>query len=428
MSPKFLNLQRLRNKQQLKHLVPPFYKVPKVSIQLCEKKLLWFKKLFNYHATYILRSSLSGEGGQKLRPGQSLSIGNIQSFNSFIKAYKKIACQPKLSGIILQEQKFLDHHLTGVFFKNIAFLENTDLEKHFFLNQYSHIGAHDAIPPKTLNSIYKALRRVSKHLKHSEFIVELGLCNEQVFVFQITPTVRYELTETLMTKYEELLQQEARRENFSFLGELVWLWRGFKLRWLFNKKPQIFASHHNCYEHVVSNWRALISCYRAYTWWKPQAGFFDFYSWAMGGSSRWARWIKQHFSMATYLSEGSFVSQDFMKNYKKMIFLGHQTHTCWLQKSNPSHHNTTDLKAYFLDNLNPRDVYALPEGSVILTSSSNLLSHGFLAAIERNLPLVGNIPAEQLKQLKKQKAVRVQFKEQQIIPLENELDNQSLAA
>ena len=481
-SPKFLNLQKLRHRQSFKHLVPPFYHVPlpkagaadkgrltNTSAHHSEKTLAGFKKLFNHHMTYILRSSLKGEGGGKpgrpapkgsksgtpksnplksnpLKPGQSLSISNIQSFNSFIKAYNIIKQQKNVECIILQEQKFVDHHLTCVFFKNIVFLENTDQEKQFFyLNQHSHIGANEFISPKILRRIYSELQGASQYLNCETFIAELGVCDDRMFVFQLMPVTGHSLIEPLMMKYEEALHKEASKAKCRVVDELLWLWRAWRLRQTFKSKPQLFSSQHNCYEYVVSNWRALINCWRVYSWLHPKACFFDFYTWAMRAETWWARWGRQHFSIATQLSKGSFVSQDFINNYNKMIFLGDKNRVCDLQvahgqvkpgqvahgqdtpwqtapvqatSSMPVPAASAVCKAYLLDDLDPRDIYALPQHSVILTSSSNLLSHGYLAAIERNLPLVGNIPAPLLRKLKKQRRVHVQFKEKKITALE----------
>ena len=387
LSQKFIYLALLKNYQSVYLIVPQFYFI---DINKNREYLKQFESLFCGDKKFILRSSIQGEAEDQIGAGKSLSIKNIVSYEDFLISCEKTMKQDKINGLLLQEQVLYDQHMTGAFFDSTLFLENTYEKNQFcYLTQGSHLGDLKISLP-----VFSIFQRVSDYIEQENFLIEMGFIKDKIYLFQLIKVKKELIKKQILAKESEILNREVGKNKYDFLEELFWVFHSFLLRNSFNRKKLL----ENDYEKILANWRAIINCYRIFSIFTKTKSFVEYYTWAMEGKSKWAKICKKHFSIATFLSQGAFVSQSFIKNYHKLIFLGHKNKIAEIGR-----------EAYLLEQLDPQNVYPLPKHSVVLTRSSHILSHGYLAVVEKNFCLVGNIPLSLWRQLKPGVKVKVSF-------------------
>ena len=395
LSKKFVNLDILKKYKSAYLVVPPFYPI---DLRENTDHLKQFESLFLENKKFILRSSIQGESEDQINAGKSLSIKDISSYQDFIASYQKIIQQEKINSLILQEQILYNQHITGAFFDKILFLESASEKKQFcYLTENSQLGELTLDLP-----LFSLFQKISQELKQNNFLMELGLTKDKVYLFQLIEVQNHKIKKQLLAKESEVLNKEIRKMRYNFLEELLWGFRCFFLRRYFDEKKMSVNNH----EEIIYNWRAIIHCYRTFSFFRKTYSFMEYYTWAMEGKSKWAQACKKHFTIASALSRGFFVSQNFIENYNKLIFLGSKSKTVQIGR-----------EAYLMEPLDPKAVYDLPQNSVVLTRSNTILSHGYLAVVEKNLYLVGNIPLNLWNQLKPGVKVKISFSQKKFLIL-----------
>ena len=132
--------------------------------------------------------------------------------------------------------------------------------------------------------------------------------------------------------------------------------------------------------------------------------FVDFLNHAQGKVSWMGKIILRHVQLSNKIrmSENAqneeCLETSFRLTGQEEYFLGSGIH----------HGKVADI-GFVCDTLIPDDIYQLADGTIILTSSYNILSHGFLIAFERRLPVIANIPPAKFCNLKKEDFLTADF-------------------
>lgn len=357
----------------------------------------------------ILRSSVKGEAEESnLLSGRSQSISNIKSREDFKKAYLQILQQSDIEEVILQYEILWNKHLTLIHEKDFIFVEikirGNEEDKPQFL-YWTPIG-HTTDSSGLLKSLNLLLNRL-KPLTDSQplWLMELGLRNEDLFLFQIQPIAPSFLGNIFSQNLVQnmLLSRHRFKKNHGLISMMKTEWRAFNFRKLYlisSEKPLSW---------VFLNWEFIFHYFRIYCLQKnlkpTQNSFAEFLTAAQ--SKTWlGEILRFHFKIANELrSEETFEEVNFVfENNSSILFIGQGKVEGKIGK-----------EIILLSELTPQSVYHLNSDKIVLTKTVSLLSHGILAAIEIKIRVVAGIPDEIWDQLDVDVNIYLDFKMRQIL-------------
>ncbi|MBI2519279.1 MAG: hypothetical protein HYV97_02630 [Bdellovibrio sp.] len=328
----------------------------------------------------ILRSSLKNEGNISfLGAGKSLSFKQIYDEESYKNAYMEISAQENLDEIILQKQIFYIDHLTVLqdedfFYGNFI----SEGESGFFV--LSPLTKMGRFPHEKL--LIPFLELLKHRLEKGKWLFELGISQQGIFLFQavLVPVnlLNSVFTDDLLCKI--LNTKSAIQTAPSFWQLLSREWQAFLFRRQDHSKSSVSAA--------FANWYFLFHYFYLYCKMNRRHGydsdFVDFLKLSYGKQSNWqTEIIKKHLKLATEIRKNEsepFVPASFTAMSGGAYFLGKGLHEGIIGRD-----------ALLLKELIPDTIYRVPSSKIIITPSSQILGHGILAAVERNINILANV-------------------------------------
>lgn len=323
----------------------------------------------------ILRSALKNEAkGAKLLSGKSLSISGIDSRQKFLEAWDKIQAQPGLEEVILQNEIFWDQHITLICEDNF-----------FFAEIKLKIGVSEFLywTPlvQSLNPLVQKLKTflglLKSYLKSEKFwLMELGLSDQKIFLFQIHP-VRVELlselfSSNMVAQIVSSRMKFARRMGLWGLLKTEWKARGFR-------REMKEASFHPSL--VFLNWEYLFHYFRLFCMMNrlsPNAQSFASFLTACFENHWFSELVKKHLEMANYFRQSeSFDPMKLGFESQGMIFIGRG-----------QFEGVVGEDIHVCDEISLELLYQHLRPKVILTKEVGVLSHPVLASVENGVALV----------------------------------------
>jgi hypothetical protein len=344
---------------------------------------------------YILRSSLQGEGGEKLKPGISLSIQNINSQEQFTRSLEQVRGQKNLDVIILQEQINISEHITGVFINGVSYLQVRRGEKirYCVLSPSFYIGE--------ISDSQKLSNAILEFCSQDIMTFELGIKNDATSSLQL-----FQLTEIKKTRVDFLLNNgpfskiykniENYSNGISFKEAISILLRSFLLR-------RFDLSFKNTSKGYL-NWNCIMFYFSLYQRQNNHLPFSDFISWARNSSHWMALSTFEHIKLAQKYTKTWNLSAGFLNQAEEIIYIGYG-------RVNSS--TFSDL--YFLESLEPSFISKCPKGSLLFTSDSHILGHGYLLCVEKDLLVIGNLTLKKLNELRSQENIYIDFENKKIL-------------
>ena len=361
----------------------------------------------------IIRSALNGEAeSNSLLSGKSLSIRKIKNQIDATKALDLIWRQSHLAEVIFQEEILWDHHLTLVYEKDFFFVEMKSKDElippRFFywtpIGQTSNEQDENGLIVK-LTQIIKKLQPLTTDAPL--WLMELGLSNNELFLFQIQPVAVNFLTSLFSQNLvqEMLLSRQRFSKNQNLFGMIKTEWRAF----CFRKRHLKSLDYHPSW--IFLNWEFIFHYFRLYSLQKnikpTQESFGEFLS--IGHTKTWmGEILRIHFKLANELRlHEDFEAQSFIFNHSsKLIFIGKGTFQ-----------GKIGDELIIIEDLTPEGVYALTSSKIILTKTISLLGHGILAATERKMRVVAGINDETWNDLLTKEIIYLDF-EKRLLKLE----------
>jgi len=328
----------------------------------------------------IMRSSLKNEACiTVLNAGKSLSIKDIRNESDFKNAYVKVSAQDDLEEIILQKQILYVDHVTVLLDEDFLYGNLTTEGKSgfFVLSPLTKVGI---IPSE--KRLGPFLDRLRQRFKKGKWLFELGISPNSVSLFQavLVPTelLNSIFTDDLLCKI--LKTKATRPATPSFWQLLACEWKAF----LFRRQDHANSS----VSEAFANWYYLFHYFYLYCRINRRHGydsdFVDFLKLSYGNQTSWqTEIIKKHLRFAAEIRKNetdAAIPASFTTMSGSAYFLGKGRHEGIIGKD-----------ALLLDEIIPDVIYQLPPGGIIITPSSQILGHGILAAVERNINILANV-------------------------------------
>ncbi|MEK6625062.1 MAG: hypothetical protein AABY86_08845 [Bdellovibrionota bacterium] len=328
----------------------------------------------------ILRSSLKKEGSSSVLVAcKSLSIKEICNETTYNKAYMKISNQKDLGEIILQKQVFYTDHLTVLLDQDFFYGNLTSQGKSgfFILSPLTKMGS---LPNEKL--LIPFLELLRQRLGKGKWLFELGISQSAISLFQavLVPT---ELLNSVFTDdlFCKILKTRSPRQTApSFWQLMAREWQAFLFRHQDHSKSSI--------SEAFANWYFLFHYFYLFCRMNRRHGydsdFVDFLKMSYRVPSNWqSEIIKKHLQLAAEIRKsesGPFVPASFAATSGGAYFLGRGMHE-----------GTIGEDALLFEELIPDTIYQISANKIIITPSSQILGHGILAAVERNINTLANI-------------------------------------
>ncbi len=353
---------------------------------------------FNGIKPYILRSSLKGESGPKMNSGKSISVPLIKTREDFDRALSIISMQDDLEHIVLQEQANYEKHYTAILTDGLIYVEptsQTESHENLFHTKHTIVGT---IQHSQVLEVLKKIERVNK-----SYLVEIGATEDQVFIFQVVEMNSPMLEALSNHLVDKIFALRRKCGNRGFLGHLNMEFQAWNLRRKFFSKslPMNLKSS-------FDNWISIFHYFNIYLMIHKKKydgqSWTSFLNWIQGGNYWLSLAVKEHIRVANALahSNGNPHLARFT-NDQEPHFLGEGRHRVVVGKN-----------AIIMDTLAPKSIYELPQGATILTIDNHILSHGFLAAVERGLKVVANLPREMVMGFRTGQNLQIDFKTREI--------------
>lgn len=323
----------------------------------------------------ILRSALKNEAkGAKLLSGKSLSIPGIDSRQKLLEAWNKIQAQPELDEVILQNEIFWDHHITLVYENDFFFAEIKRKEGVSEFVYWTPLA-------QSLNPLIQKLKSFLRPLKHyleSEkfWLMELGLTEQKLFLFQIHP-VSVDLLSELFSS-NMVAQIVSSRVKFARSQSL---WNLLRTEWQarsFRREMKNASFHPSL---VFLNWEYLFHYFRLFCMMnrlKPDAQSFANFLAASFEKHWFSELVKKHLELANYFRESeSFDPMKLGFESQGMIFIGRG-----------QYQGIVGEDIHVCEEISLELLYREKKPKVILTKEVGILSHPVLASVENGVALV----------------------------------------
>ena len=372
--------------------VPPFYKITSPDT------------LPVISSPSILRSAISGEASTgNLLSGKSISIPNIKSQDDLKHAYQTIIQQAHLEEVILQHEINWDKHLTLIVEKDFIFIEmklkdiHNEKTKFLYWTPLGH--THD---DGLFITLKKTLDRLTPLTDSSRlWLMELGLKNNDLFLFQIQPVDPSFLGSAFSQNLiqEMLLSRQRFQKSHGLLSMIRAEWNASKFRKKFSRSNEISPSW------IFLNWEFIFHYFRIYCLQKGlkpgQDSFSKFLT--VGHEKNWmGEILRLHFKMANQLR--------LNESYDEMSFI-FDTNPAFIFIGKGKFKGLIGEEFILLEELTPQIIYGLTTEKIILTKTFSLLGHGILAAIEQKIKVVAGIPDDSWEELHHKESIFLDFEE-----------------
>ena len=355
---------------------------------------------------YILRSSLWGEGGDYLYSGKSKSISNIINPRDLKIAFKKIYSQLDIDKVILQEQFDYEIHITLVIKDDFCFVEakNDGPNIHKIVIGGSYILGEAVYLPelKRFLKIWKTLR------PKGYFILELGIKNSELKLFQaISIPEDYVFSLFSDSTLHSILSHQKNYKNKTSLFPLLKKeWDAYKFR-----KSDFLLEEYNIGD-AFGNWYFLLHYFTLFCKLKSLNGsdqnFIDFLNYVNSLPPNWIKSVvMKHIQISEKIrkkKKNSLSASSFSDKSSQPYFIGNGVFEGVIK-------NTVVL----IENPTPDQMYSLSMNKPVLTPCSSILGHSTLIAVERNIPLIANIPAHLWESIDQFDKVFLDFHAQKIV-------------
>lgn len=375
---KFSLITQLKQNKDFAELIPDFWPVdPHRKAPLPSD--------FRYDNTYILRSSLRGEGDQKLFSGKSISIPEIQDRRTFLRALEVIRKQPKLTQVLLQKQVRPSLHLTGCWVDGLLYLETTHKAKSpgsAYLTSSTYVGE---IPGQ--RRIFKILQKIHKQLDLKNTLFEWALTSrEDLYLLQIQEVHQDQVCQIFnSTALNSVLKHQRKTKRpFHWKQILRLQFKAYRLR----QKLQKNKLKQNDLPTLFENWifiGFLFHLFQHFHRFHTASEFSDFLFYVSQGRNWLQKLTLKHIAIANALRTDLFPNSGFhgLKEQKPLFFSGDH-----VVQGRPG------KEILFLPTLDPHQIYRLSRKNpspAIVTQETRWLSHGILAAIETRIPTLAGV-------------------------------------
>jgi len=339
--------------------------------------------ILDFQAPFILRSALKDEANLgNLQSGKSLSIGGIDSKQKLDEAWGLLTAQPGLEEVILQQEIRWETHVTLVYEKDFFFAEVKRRQGPPQFIYWTPLAQTLSPEIKILKNFLETLGPYL--LKEKFWLMEIGLLNGKLYLFQIHP-VTPDLLSTIFSS-EMVRQIVFSRLKFakshSFMGLLKTEWEARKFRQKIDQKnfhPSL----------IFLNWEFLFHYFRLFCMTNqntPDAQSFAKFL-ALSYQKNWmSGLIKKHLELANIFRKNEafaemnvgFETQGYIFIGKGIVegVVGDEIHVC----------DQIPLDLIYHKSLRPK---------AILTKEVGILSHPVLACVENGVYLVlglGELP------------------------------------
>lgn len=375
-SQKFKLLKQLSRIDYFNKVIPPFQEVL--------KEFPIAKSFFCNEQLYVLRSSLKSEGSSdNLMSGKSLSVKGISDYQAYTLALEKINSQDELEEILLQEEFTYEDHLTIYAEDDLYYIEiKNELGVNSVIISSSFISGHY----RYLNYVTDFLKEWTKLFHGHKTILEAGVSHQGVRLFQANE-VNDRIINSLFNNdliFKIVKSKIQSDEKLGFISLVKKEYRAYLFRKNLVKKT-IFTI-----QDAFNNWSYLFHYFFLYCRYLKKPGvdqdFIDFLNDCQKESHWLSRIIMLHISLSSKIRNGEDddgviqIESAFRLVSEECYFLGKGIYN-----------GRVGEIAYLCEELLPEEIYRLDEEKIILTPSHHILSHGFLVAFERGIPVVANI-------------------------------------
>jgi hypothetical protein len=357
---------------------------------------------FQSGKSLILRSGLKNEGKKEsLLSGKSLSIKEITTFEKYTIALKSINAQPHLDQILLQEEFLFEDHLTiyaensfyFVEIKNKNALSTVIISSDFVSGSYRY-----------LDCLKNFIHHWSQLKYSGKFIIEAGIKASEIRLFQANEIgeslIKNIFSNDLLIK---MIKSDIRRDSkISSLSLLKKEFQAMTFRKNMENKKEFFI------EDAFNNWSYLFHYFFIYCHFYKKNGFdqdfIDFLNSCQKKTNWLAKIAAKHIALSYKIRESENSNQDinlesaFRLVSEEAYFLGQGFFKGSVEKI-----------AYLCESLIPEEIYSLDKSKIILTPDFHILSHGFLVALERGIPVVANINRLKFSSIKKEDILTADF-------------------
>lgn len=323
----------------------------------------------------ILRSALHLEASQgHLGSGKSKSISGICSEKDLNTAWQEVRSQENFCEAIIQDEVPWETHITLIYENDFFFAELKSRTGHPYFIYWTPLAytlTKETILLKNLISLIKQSLKT-----HSFWLMELGMIDEKLFLFQIQPVNLNFMGKIFSSELGlHLVRSRLRFSRSQNIFSLIKNeWHAHKFR-----KQIISASYSPA--NVFLNWEFIFHYYRLFCMLKKLSpngqSFAQFLSQGFE-SSFLSIAVRKHLEFAHYYrTQEEFLPMDIGMEGPGIIFLG---------KGIISGVVGVDIECF--DKIPIQSVYQKSKPKIILTKEVSLLSHPILASVENGIALV----------------------------------------
>lgn len=339
------------------------------------QKMEFLEEISSVEKPYIMRSALKNEASNKLlQSGKSLSIGGIDSLQKLQEAWGQIKNQDHLDEIILQEEVSWTTHVTLIYERDFFFAE---LKKRQGPGQFLYWTPLGRSLVSETAMLEKFLQPLKSYLEKEPFwLMELGIKNDQVFIFQLHGADPSLLTNIFSS--DMVAQIVASRVRFAHSQGF---WNLLKTEWQARKFRQSMNVGIPNPSKIFNNWEYLFHYFKIFCMMKklgPTAQSFATFLATSRQSSWFSGILKKHLELANYYRASE--TFDPMKAGiagKGPIFVGKGTYS-----------GVVGIDIHVCEEISLDLIYQKERPKVILTKEVGVLSHPVLASVENGVSLV----------------------------------------
>lgn len=324
---------------------------------------------------YIMRSALKNEASSKLlQSGKSLSIGGIDSLQKLQEAWDLIKTQNNLAEVILQEEVIWSTHVTLIYETDFFFAELKKREGNQQFLYWTPLGRSLVAETSKLEQFLQPLKSYLK--KESFWLMELGIRDNEVFLFQLHPVDPSLLTSIFSS--DIVAQIVASRLRFTKVQSL---WALLKIEWQARKFRKQMSDGNVNPAKIFNNWEYLFHYFKIFCMMKkiePTAQSFATFLAASGQSSWLSGIVKKHLELANYYrSSEAFDPMKAGIAGQGPIFVGKGTYS-----------GVVGMDIHVCEEIPLELIYRKDRPKVIMTKEVGILSHPVLASAENGVKLV----------------------------------------
>lgn len=375
-SKKFIYIKSLSKKNVFSSYILPYVKIVKNS----DLNTTFMEFQRKYSCPFILRSALNDEASvNKLRSGESISCPNINTFNEFNYACKKIYGQKKLHEVILQQQFEHSTHLTIFLDNSFTYIDyKGDKDGSFaegpnFSTDKSKLPSYKEVK-KLLNLIYNEF--------NTPLLIEAGINKNDIKLYQVV-NVTPSMVKHLYS--QESIMQVYYNNSFNYSPSLLNLLKVEFSAFLFRFNKNFNET--NSVAMAYRNWFFLLHYFTLFCRINSLSGndndWCDFIQLGHKKNSMWlSKIVSKHIAIANLIRPYEKLNEmpSILKNKTEQpIFIGEGEYYEYTDNYN------------FKEELTIEDIISYSSSLPIISKSNSLLSHPVLLAAEKKIPLVLNI-------------------------------------